>query len=240
MLENWLQRLKSSQLLTKSLHAIVLALLLCGSAWPQASSTQPQPSTSPNTQQVPEAGVTVQDQQQADTPSAGQQPESKTRITKAQAKELFRSVDEILAFASQDTGLPIQHKVKRNLITSEAGRYVEKRMKDDKDTQRLEQSRLVLEKFGLLPPGYDLHSEFLRLLGEQVAAYYDPKSKSVNLLDWVQPEIQKPVLARGQPTRCKTRRSIWRNGSWPAPKTARHYRISRKKLSRKRRPRASA
>ncbi len=105
-------------------------------------------------------------------------------------------MDEILGFASHDTGLPIEHRVKRHLITRESvEKYVDKRMRDDKDAQRLEQSRLVLEKFGLLPPGYDLHSEFLRLLGEQVAAYYDPKSKSVNLLDWVQPDIQKPVLA---------------------------------------------
>jgi len=59
-------------------------------------------------------------------------------------------------------------------------------MKDDKDEKRLEQSRLVLQKFGLLPPNYDLHAEFVRLMGEQVAAYYDPKTKSVNLLDWVQ------------------------------------------------------
>ena len=49
---------------------------------------------------------------------------------------------------------PSQHKVKRKLITRESVEsYVEKRMKDDKDAQRLEQSRLVLEKFGLLPPG---------------------------------------------------------------------------------------
>ena len=68
-------------------------------------------------------------------------------------------------------------------------------MRDDKDSQRLVQPELVLQKFGLMPPGYDLHSEFLRLLGEQVAAYYDPKTKSVNLLDWVPPDIQKPVLA---------------------------------------------
>ena len=105
-------------------------------------------------------------------------------------------MDVILRFASQDTGLPIQSEVKRHLITRESvEKYVDKRMRDDKDTQRLEQSRLVLEKFGLLPPGYDLHREFLRLLGEQVAAYYDPKTKSVNLLDWVPPETQKPVLA---------------------------------------------
>ena len=74
-------------------------------------------------------------------------------------------------------------------------KYVNKRMKDDKDEKRLEQSRLVLQKFGLLPAGYDLHGEFLRLMAEQVAAYYDPKTQSVNLLDWVQPDTQKPILA---------------------------------------------
>ncbi len=222
MPENRLPRAKSFQLLTSPFSAIFLVLLLFGLSWSQATPSQPQsnpPAQSPNQDcdafpagspqtpaqppnpsgatQVPGAGVAVQNRQQGSTPSpSAEQPEPQTRITKAQAKELFRSVDEILDFASHDTGLPIQHKVKRNLITRESvERYVDKRMKDDKDAQRLEQSRLVLEKFGLLPPGYDLHSEFLRLLGEQVAAYYDPKSKSVNLLDWVQPDIQKPVLA---------------------------------------------
>jgi hypothetical protein len=221
MPKNRLPRAKSFQLLTSPFSAIFLVLLLIGLSWAQATPSQPQsnpPAQSPNrvatpsqpaapqTQaqppnpsgatQVPGAGVSVQNQQQGSTPASAEKPESQTPITKAHAKELFRSVDEILDFASHDTGLPIQHKVKRNLITRESvERYVDKRMKDDKDAQRLEQSRLVLEKFGLLPPGYDLHSEFLRLLGEQVAAYYDPKSKSVNLLDWVQPDIQKPVLA---------------------------------------------
>ena len=202
MPENRSPRARSLQLLTSLFCAIFLVLLLFGMSWAQTTPSQPQPNPpaqSPNqgATQVPGAGVAVQNQQQGSTPpQSAEQPEPQTRITKAQAKELFRSVDEILDFASQDTGLPIQHKVKRNLITRESvERYVDKRMKDDKDAQRLEQSRLVLEKFGLLPPGYDLHSEFLRLLGEQVAAYYDPKAKSVNLLDWVQPDIQKPVLA---------------------------------------------
>ena len=192
---------RSFQFLKSPFCAIFLVLLLFGMSWAQTTPGQPlsnPPAQSPNqgATQVPGAGVSVQNQQQGSTPPAVEKPEPQTRITKAQAKELFRSVDEILDFASHDTGLPIQHKVKRNLITRESvERYVDKRMKDDKDAQRLEQSRLVLEKFGLLPPGYDLHTEFLRLLGEQVAAYYDPKSKSVNLLDWVQPDIQKPVLA---------------------------------------------
>ena len=156
----------------------------------------PQPGNSP-APQLPGAGATVQDQQQgSNSTQAQEQPEPESHITKEQAKELFRSVDEILGFVSGDTGLPILHNVKRNLITREqVERYVDKRMKDDKDEKRLEQARLVLQKFGLLPSGYDLHAEFVKLMAEQVAAYYDPKSKSVNLLDWLPADSQKPVLA---------------------------------------------
>ncbi|HZD30137.1 MAG TPA: hypothetical protein VE779_00605, partial [Candidatus Angelobacter sp.] len=125
----------------------------------------------------------------ADTAPAGP-------ITKAQAKALFKSVDEILQFVSHDTGLPIKHKVKRRLITREqVERYVAQHIEGDKDAQRLEREQLVLEKFGMIPHGYDLHGEYVKLLGEQVAAYYDPKTKTVNLLDWVQPDLQRPVLA---------------------------------------------
>ncbi len=105
-------------------------------------------------------------------------------------------MNQILQFASNDTGLPIRHAVKRKLITRQAvTKYVEDRMREDKDTQRLERSQAVLIKFGLLPPNYDLHREYLRLLQEQVAAFYDPRTKTVNLLDWVPPDQQKPVLA---------------------------------------------
>ena len=172
---------------------MLVFLVLTTALWCQNPPAQPQSnSQSPgnSTTSVPGAGVTVQNQEPED------QSEPATHINKEQAKELFRSVDEILDFVSQDSGLPIEHKVKRNLITrQEVEKYVENRMKDDKDEKRLEQSRLVLQKFGLLPPNYDLHGEFVRLMGEQVAAYYDPKTKSVNLLDWVAPDIQKPVLA---------------------------------------------
>jgi hypothetical protein len=168
---------------------ILLLALLVTSSVAQTASQAPSEPPKP----VPGIGTTVQDhppQTQAES------AEESKPISKAQAKELFRSVDSILQFVSQDTGLPIKHKVKRKLITrGQVEKYVEKRMKDDKDAQRLERSQLVLKKFGLIPQNYDLHAEFLKLLSEQVAAYYDSKTKTVNLLDWVQPELQRPVLA---------------------------------------------
>ncbi len=105
-------------------------------------------------------------------------------------------MDEILSFSSNDTGLPIKHKIKRRLITrDELTAYLAKHMEEDKDSQRLKRSELILKKFGLLPRNFDLHAFLLALLREQVAGYYDVKTKTVNLLDWVDAEQQKPVLA---------------------------------------------
>jgi hypothetical protein len=53
----------------------------------------------------------------------------------------------------------------------------------------------VLKKFGLLPREFDLQKFLVALLREQVAGFYEPKTKTVNLLDWVEAEQQKPVLA---------------------------------------------
>ncbi len=193
-------------ILKKLAFSILLLGLLSTLAWTQDASTTPSSSSpsqpaAPSQTPVPGVGISVEGQQPSTSSSGPSQqqpkPEAPSKpITRQQAKELFRSVDEILRFASNDTGLPIKHSVKRKLITGQQVEdYVEKRMREDKDTQRVEQSKAILVKFGLLPPGYDLKSEYLKLLREQVAAYYDPRNKTVNLLDWVPPDQQKPVLA---------------------------------------------
>ncbi len=142
---------------------------------------------------------------QASTPSAPQSTEQKPapeanaqekKISPKEAEELFRDVDEILHFASKDSGLPIKKEVKRRLTSrDEVVAYLEKNMAEDKDAQRLRRSELVLKKFGLLPRDFDLQTFLVALLREQIAGYYDPKTKTVNLLDWIDVEQQRPVLA---------------------------------------------
>lgn len=123
-----------------------------------------------------------------------EQPE--TRITPAQAKELFASVDTILQFASGDSKLQIKTKVKRRLTTRDAvEKYLEDKMKDDKDAKRMERSEIVLKKFGMLDEDFHLQPFLVSLLKEQIAGYYDSKTKTVNLLDWIAPDAQKPVMA---------------------------------------------
>ncbi len=117
-------------------------------------------------------------------------------MTKAQAKELFRSVDEILGFVSSDSKLPIEHSVKRKLISrDQINRYLKKKFDGDEGTKRMERSEVVLKKFGLLDRDFHLRPFLLSLLTEQIAGFYDNKTKTVNLLDWIQPDDQKPVLA---------------------------------------------
>jgi hypothetical protein len=124
-----------------------------------------------------------------------EEPKGDVKITPRQAEELFHSVDEILAFDSKETGLAIKHEVKRKLTSrDEVVSYLTKHLNDE-DTQRLRRSELVLKKFGLLPRDFNLETFLVALLGEEVAGYYDPKTKTVNLLDWVPMEEQEPVMA---------------------------------------------
>ncbi len=117
-------------------------------------------------------------------------------MTKDQAKQLFRSVDEILTFVSSDTKLPIAHSVKRKLISrDEVNRYLRQKFDEDESTRRMERSEIVLKKFGLLDRDFHLRPFLLSLLTEQIAGFYDNKTKTVNLLDWIKPDDQKPVLA---------------------------------------------
>jgi hypothetical protein len=121
---------------------------------------------------------------------------SEQKIPSKEAEELFHDVDQILEFASKDTGLPIKKEVKRRLTSrDEVVAYLEKNMAEDKDAQRLRRSELVLKKFGLLPRDFDLQTFLVALLREQVAGYYDAKTATVNLLDWIDVEQQRPVLA---------------------------------------------
>ena len=127
---------------------------------------------------------------------AQEAPAPEHHVSKAEAKELFRSVDDILQFASDRTGLPILHSVKKKLATrEEVAKYIEARLKEQGNGERFERSALSLKKLGLLPRDFNLREYMLGLYKEQVEGWYDAHKKTVYLLDWVDPDVQKPVMA---------------------------------------------
>jgi len=189
------------------LFAVVLFAVL-GSARVALAQDQNPPAPPPGQQdqsqkQADKSVHPTQDHPTQDRPTqdstapADQKQDDKdeVKITARQAEELFHSVDEILEFDSQQTGLPMKREVKRKLTSrDEVVSYLTKHL-DDEDTKRMRRSELVLKKFGLLPRDFKLETFLVALLREEVAGYYDPKTKTVNLLDWVPMEEQEPVMA---------------------------------------------
>src|ERR1700686_4890437 len=186
----------------KGLFSGILRLLLAVVlAAPLAASAQDAPAAGNSTDQTaPSAQSPATQEEPKPIPPTAQPPKEEppkdeVRITPRQAEELFHSVDEILEFDSKQTGLPIKKEVKRKLTSrDEVVSYLTKHLNDE-DTKRLRRSELVLKKFGLLPRDFDLQTFLVALLREEVAGYYDPKTKTVNLLDWVPIEEQEPVMA---------------------------------------------
>ena len=119
-----------------------------------------------------------------------------TPLDAPQAQQLFSLVDELIQFSSAESGLPIKSTVKRQITSRETVEsYLKQKFDEDDSAKRMQQSEIVLKKFGLLDRDFALKSFLLSLLGEQIEAYYDSKTKTVYLLDWVSVEEQKPVLA---------------------------------------------
>lgn len=176
-------------MMKKSILLTLFVLLLVPFLTAQTAQQAPAQAAAP--QSTPDQGKKQSQAPQPGVPAAGGH-----KITPEEAKELFQSADQILNFASRDTLLPMKRPVKKNMVSREqVEKYLEDKFKDDVDRIRFERSELVLKKFGLLPRTFNLHDFLIKLLGEQVAGYYDDKEKTMNLLNWVPMDMQKPVMA---------------------------------------------
>ena len=170
-------------------------LVLVGFAsgiWAQATAP-PQTEGAPQTQGKPKPGV-ADPAPVAPAQNAGATAE--VRLTRAQQKVLLADIDATLKFVSDNTKLELKRPVKGVFISRDAvATELRKKLDEDKDAKRMERSELVLKKFGLLDHDFHLRPFLLSLLTEQIAGYYDAKTRVMNLLDWVPEDQQLPVMA---------------------------------------------
>src|SRR5258705_12492660 len=93
---------------------LLLTLVLAFPLWAQ---TAPQQRNPPNSKSLDELGLQVQDQKSSQSPTGeGTQATQSTAteekiISPQEAKELFKSVNEIVELASRETKLPIKEQV---------------------------------------------------------------------------------------------------------------------------------
>jgi hypothetical protein len=119
------------------------------------------------------------------------------QLSDRDAEVLFQSVNQVLEFLEQDTGLKLKDKVKPELVSRDAAEaYVLRKMKEDEEQEHdVQRAQLVLKKFRLLPQNFCLQQFLPKLMREQVAGYYDTQDKRIHLLNWMDIDAQLPVMA---------------------------------------------
>ena len=118
------------------------------------------------------------------------------RTSLEDSKKLFASIDELVEFASHDSGY-VKHTAIRHQLLDENQviHHMSEALSSSADAQRLANSEVVLKKFGFLPPAFDLKAFLISAAPKGIGAYYDDKTKVVNLLNWIDISEQLPILA---------------------------------------------
>ena len=112
------------------------------------------------------------------------------------ADELRRSTDTVLSRVSALRNLPAKGPVETGIRSrEEIRRYILSRMAEEYPAEELELDRRLLVKLGLIPDSLDYRRTLVLLLTEQVAGYYDPKTRTLYVADWVPVQEQLPVMA---------------------------------------------
>jgi len=118
------------------------------------------------------------------------------RLTDAEGKELFRSVDKVFDFASEDTGFPKHSAVKKAVVgQADIEKFTKNRLARAEYSQRFARSELTMKKFGLLPRDFDLKEFLVKANGQSIAGLYDEENKTIWLLNTVSFDKQGPILA---------------------------------------------
>jgi Zn-dependent peptidase ImmA (M78 family) len=103
---------------------------------------------------------------------------------------------EVLRETSELRKLPILRQVGSNALSRpEIERSLVRNLNESESPEEMQASEITLKKLGLVPSDFQLRPFIIKLLTEQVAGYYDPKTQEFYLADWIDLDGQKPVMA---------------------------------------------
>jgi hypothetical protein len=109
---------------------------------------------------------------------------------------IVAATTEVLKETSEIRELAILRPVKSGAQSREAiEQMLVKNLNEQVTPAEMHATELALRKFGLAPKDFQYRSFIIKLLTEQVAGYYDPRSQRFHLADWLEVEGQKPVMS---------------------------------------------
>jgi hypothetical protein len=125
---------------------------------------------------------------------APQQPAATTAAARNAA--LIAATQEVLKETSEVRQLAILRPVQSSTQSRpEIERAVMKNLDEEVSPADMHAAEVTLKKLGLAPPDFQYRALMIRLLTEQVAGYYEPKTRQFYLADWIDIDGQKPIMA---------------------------------------------
>src|SRR5215831_15399735 len=123
-----------------------------------------------------------------------QQSPATTAATRNAA--LIAATDEVLKETSALRQLSVLRSVPSSALSrAEIERAVVKNLDEDTTPADMHAAEVTLKKLGLAPADFQYRALMIRLLTEQVAGYYEPKTRQFHLADWIDVDGQRPVMA---------------------------------------------
>ena len=109
---------------------------------------------------------------------------------------LVAATQEVLKETSDLRQLSILRPVQSSTQSrAEIERAVVKNLDEDISPADMHAAEVTLKKLGLVPQNFQYRALMTRLLTEQVAGYYEPKTRQFHLADWIDVDGQKPIMA---------------------------------------------
>ena len=110
-------------------------------------------------------------------------------LLRAEAKQLVRVVSRL-------RGLAVRRSVAMGVMTREMIlAELEQRLSEEYTEDEIAAESAVLKRLGLLPRDSDYKRAILELLTDQVAGFYNPSAKRLNIAAWLPLMLQRPALA---------------------------------------------
>jgi len=126
--------------------------------------------------------------------AAGQR--ARPAVANPKTAAVRQATAEVLRETSEIRKLPILRQVRSGAQSrAEIEQMLVRNLNESATPEEMWASETTLKKLGLVPADFQLRSFIIKLLTEQVAGYYNPKTQEFYLADWIDLDGQKPVMA---------------------------------------------
>ncbi|HEX8352941.1 MAG TPA: hypothetical protein VF611_08585 [Pyrinomonadaceae bacterium] len=132
----------------------------------------------------------------AASPPTATAQRAKTAVVNPKTAAVREATTEVLRETSQLRKLPVLRQVRSGAQSrAEIEQMLVRNLNESSTPEEMSASEATLKKLGLVPADFQLRPFIIKLLTEQVAGYYDPKTQEFYLADWIDLDGQRPVMA---------------------------------------------